>query len=402
VREHATEVLLGLPGFRVVDAVDHGDELHITIELVRLDAPCPCCGVFTSSVKQRPIVAVADVTSFGRRVKLWWRKCRLRCLTVGCRVGSFTQTSEVIVPRARTTQRLRDMMFRHVKTRPVSEVADEFGVSWPTVWHHSRPRIEAVVDVPRPVPAQIGIDETTFRRPMRFATGIVDLSTGRLHELLSGRSKKVVVDWLHTLDEDQRDAIREVAMDPYSGFNAAIRDHTTARVTMDRFHAIRLANQMVTAVRCRRQQELFSHRGRKADAFYRARRDLHRAVENLTERQHQRLQDAFRADPDFVLEASWVAKEAFREIYAIADDRPSATAMLDAWFDLVAGIDIAEVATFAGTIRRWQDQFLAYFDTRLTNGASEGRNLVIKNTKRAGYGYRNWTNYRLKVLYRCT
>lgn len=43
MREHATEVLLGLPGFRVVDAVDHGDELHITIEIVRLDAPRPRC-----------------------------------------------------------------------------------------------------------------------------------------------------------------------------------------------------------------------------------------------------------------------------------------------------------------------------------------------------------------------
>ena len=50
----------------------------------------------------------------------------------------------------------------------------------------------------------------------------------------------------------------------------------------------------------------------------------------------------------------------------------------------------------------WEPQFLAYFDTRATNGRTEGVNRIIKHVKRTGFGYRNLTNYRLKILYRCT
>ena len=55
----------------------------------------------------------------------------------------------------------------------------------------------------------------------------------------------------------------------------------------------------------------------------------------------------------------------------------------------------------AGTLRQWQTEILAYFDTGLTNGATEGRNLIIKQVKRQGFGYTNPHNYRLRVLYRC-
>jgi transposase len=45
---------------------------------------------------------------------------------------------------------------------------------------------------------------------------------------------------------------------------------------------------------------------------------------------------------------------------------------------------------------------LNYFDSRLTNGRTEGRNLTIKAVKRSGHGFRNFDNYRLRVLYRCS
>ena len=44
---------------------------------------------------------------------------------------------------------------------------------------------------------------------------------------------------------------------------------------------------------------------------------------------------------------------------------------------------------------------LRWHRTGLTNGRTEGRNLVIKNIKRLGYGFRNFENYRLRLLLRC-
>src|SRR3954463_15269421 len=114
--------------------------------------------------------------------------------------------------------------------------------------------IEAVLAArPAPTPTRLGLDETTFRRPQRFATGFVDLDTGRLVDLVGGRSKALVSDWLNGLEDEVRDGIAEVALDPFAGYNAAVRDGCGARITIDKFHAVRLANQVVTEVRCRRQ-----------------------------------------------------------------------------------------------------------------------------------------------------
>jgi len=47
-------------------------------------------------------------------------------------------------------------------------------------------------------------------------------------------------------------------------------------------------------------------------------------------------------------------------------------------------------------------EILNWFDSRLTNGPTEGRNLIIKTVKRSRFGFRNFHNYRLRVLYRCS
>ena len=349
------------------------------------------------------MVRLADAPAGGRRVLVFWSKRRMRCVEEFCERTSFTQQApEQVAPRGRLTERLRGLIARAVRTRSVAEVAGEHRVSWRTAWRATRTHIEAALAArPPAVPRRLGLDETSFRRGGRFATGFVDLDTGRLVELVEGRSKALVSDWLEALDADARAGIAEVAMDPFAGYNAAVRDGAKgARITMDKFHAVRLANQVVTDVRCRRQQELTGHRGRKGDPLYAVRRDLLRARERLSPRAWARLETAFGADDELALECAWVGKEAFRDLYSAAH-RAEAEGRLGAWSELVAAYDVAELTTFAKTIRQWESQFLNYFDSRATNAASEGRNLIIKQVKRAGFGFRRFDNYRLRVLYRC-
>ncbi len=307
-----------------------------------------------------------------------------------------------MAPRGRLTERLRAFVAKAARCRSVAEVAAEHGLGWRTVWRAVRAAIEAALSAAEPPTLRrLGIDETSFRRPGRFATGFVDLDTGRLVDLVEGRSKSLVSDWLGQRSEAERNAIVEVALDPYAGYNAAVREALPhARITVDKFHAIRLANQVVTAVRCRRQRELTGHRGRKGDVLYGVRRVLLRSRHRLDDRAGARIEAAFAADDELDLECAWVGKEAFCDLYSAAD-RAAAKAALDAWYDLVDAYDVAELDTFARTLRQWEHQFLNYFDSRVTNARSEARNLIIKQVKRSGFGFRRFDNYRLRVLYRC-
>jgi transposase len=64
-----------------------------------------------------------------------------------------------------------------------------------------------------------------------------------------------------------------------------------------------------------------------------------------------------------------------------------------------ADADIPELTRLATTIDSWRGELLAYFDTGgISNGPTEAINLLIKEIKRVGHGFRNFDNYRL-LLY---
>ena len=61
-----------------------------------------------------------------------------------------------------------------------------------------------------------------------------------------------------------------------------------------------------------------------------------------------------------------------------------------------------EVARVGRTLAMWRREYLAYFDTnRASNGPTEAINLLIEKIRRVGHGYRNWHNYRLRLLLHC-
>ena len=57
-----------------------------------------------------------------------------------------------------------------------------------------------------------------------------------------------------------------------------------------------------------------------------------------------------------------------------------------------------EVRSLAGTLRRWRDEILAWHTAKVTNGPTESMNNLIKKVKRVGHGFRNFANYRIRVL----
>jgi hypothetical protein len=57
----------------------------------------------------------------------------------------------------------------------------------------------------------------------------------------------------------------------------------------------------------------------------------------------------------------------------------------------------AELTTLAQTIQTWWPAVLVFLHTRITNARTEGFNRQVKHIKRAGYGFRNRSNYRHRV-----
>src|SRR6188472_1474485 len=84
------DLLVGLPGLRVIQILESGAGLVVTVESPPTPMGCPLCGVIAASHGRRTVVLV-DAPCFGRPVRVVWRKRTWRCREPACPGRSFTE-----------------------------------------------------------------------------------------------------------------------------------------------------------------------------------------------------------------------------------------------------------------------------------------------------------------------
>jgi transposase len=403
--------LLDLDGFQLVSAELLGGEWQLVVQTTATVIGCTGCGV-PATPHGRRTVRVRDLPIGGRPVVLCWRKRLWRCREPACGVRTWTEQTVAIRPRAVLTERARAEACRRVGTdaHAVAAVARDLGVGWATIMRavaeHGRPLVEDPTRLDGV--AALGLDETSFlkatrRAPTRYVTGLVDLEGGRLLDVVADRTRAAVGGWLHARPAAWLAQVGTVALDPWRGYaSALVAPLGHARVVVDHFHAIKLANTVVDQVRRRIQQATLGHRGRKPDPLYHIRKLLLTAAEQLTSRGRVRLRAGLAAgDPTGEVAAAWQGKELLRAVYAAGDVADARTALgrFYRWSD---GVGVAELSRLARTVRAWEAEILAFHSTGgCSNGPTEAMNLLIKKVKRVGHGFRNFGNYRLRLLLHC-
>jgi transposase len=402
--------LLGLEGFEVLAAEVVGGEWQLTVQTMATVVGCSGCGT-RAELHGRRTVRVRDLPAAGRPVVLAWRKRLWRCREPACGVRTWTERAAGIAPRAVLTERARAEACRRVgkDTHAVAAVARDLGVGWATIMRAVHQHGTPLVEDPGRLDgvATLGLDETSFLKatrtaPTRWVTGLVDLERGRLLDLVADRTRAAVGGWLGARHPDWLAQVATVALDPWRGYaSALVAPLGHATVVVDHFHAIRLANAVVDQTRRRVQQATLGHRGRKQDPLYRIRKLLLTAQEQLTGRGRARLRAGLAAgDPTGEVAAAWQGKELLRAVYATAG--PPAGVALDRFYHWCDGVQVAELSRLARTVRAWEAEILAWHATDgCSNGPTEAINLLIKKVKRVGHGFRNFANYRLRLLLHC-
>jgi transposase len=407
----AATAMLGLDGFVLLAVSRQDGELEQAVETAVSEEFCRGCGVQARLHDRRPTY-VRDLPSAGRSVTLVWVKRVWRCVELRCPVVTWSEKSPAIRPRASLTERARVEVCRRVGQdgHSVAQVAAAFGVAWGTV-------MAAVVEYGTPMvdnPARmqgveaLGVDETAFlaangRHHTQYVTGMVDVTAARLLDVVPGRSGAVLSQWIAAQPAPWRQGVTVAALDPFRGYATALRTSLPHAIrVLDAFHVTRLGFAAVDDVRRRVQQDDLGHRGRKDDPLYRIRRVLRRGHEHLSDLAWDRLLTGLDVgDVDGQVAAAWIAAQDLRLLYR-ARDRDDAGRRLHRWLEHCADSNVPELNRLARTIDGWRDELLAYFETGgISNGPTEAMNLLIKKVKRTGHGFRNFDNYRLRLLLHC-
>ena len=413
----AASVIFNLPDYHVIDAVDlplGGRRVVVAADTIA-DA-CPDCGVVSGRVHAWSRQRVRDI-GHGGALEVVVVKPRLVCAEAACSRRTFTQTTAELPLRARCTTRLRSAMLEAVidHGRPVEAVAAGFGVSWWTTQKVVDAAARVLPDVDALHVKYLGIDEHRYRTVRWFKdpdTGawqrvepwmstFVNVASGQVLGIVDGRDSTAVQGWLSARSQAWRDRIQVVAIDPSAAFRKAITTCLPqARIAVDPFHLVQLANLALTRVRQRLVQEQQSRRGRKVDPAWAHRMLLLRGYDTLSTRGRARLEQVFATDdPTGELGAAWGVKEGLRLLLHTTTIKAAreARGRLEDW---VRAADTDETRRLWNTLNVWWSAIEVFITSRVTNARTEAANTAIKHIKRTGRGYRNNEHYQARILLR--
>jgi transposase len=409
----AASAIFNLPDYRVIDAVTGAEGVRL-VEVESIAPPgCPACGVLAGRVHSRRRQRLRDVPVAGP-VELVWVKRRWFCDQARCPRKTFSEVTDQVPAFARSTARLCQALVAAVVVsgRAASEVARAHRVSWWLVQAMLTAAADLLTDPDDVLVRRLGVDEHRYRSVRYFRepngswrryepwmTTLVDTDTGRVLGVVDGRDSAGVAAWLAARSSAWRAGVEVVAIDPSAAFRKALREQLpAAAVSVDGFHLVKLANDMLTQVRQRVIREQKGRRGHGIDPAWTNRRLLLRAGNTLSPRALARLKATLRADdPTDEIGAAWGVKEQLRTLLT-ADSLAQAHEQKMLLGLLVLTANMPETDRLWATIDAWWDAIEVLVVTGVTNARTEAANTGIKQIKRTGRGYRNAANYRARIL----
>lgn len=388
MQDDCITIVLGIPEVRVVQEEERDTEILVEVEYRAGSAPCPKCGERTPKVHSTRPQRKRDRRLRDKPVFLVLHKRRFRCHR--CR-KVFSEPDPVFGARRRSSRRLREYLGREAIDRPVRHVAQREGVGEGLVRRCLTEAAQHLLQAPEKAePARVlGLDEFSIRKGQVYDTAVMDLEQRKVMGVISGHSQGGVIGFFEKLPEPEK--VQVVVMDMHEPFRQAVElCLPKAKVVADKFHVLMHVHRALDQVRTGLQPQ----RGRKGELF-RARYLLLTGVERLKEEKRLKLTDLLERYP--VLKDAWTLKEAFRDWYR-SPNRAVAEERLLTWENRVKTAELKPFSYLFGMLRLWRQPILNYFDYPYTNGFVEGKNNRIKVIKRVAYGYRNNSNFRVRIL----
>ena len=242
----------------------------------------------------------------------------------------------------------------------------------------------------------IGLDEKSFEKVHTYVSILTDIDRSRVLDLVPGRKLVAAAGLLHTLTPGQRTSVKAVAIDMWPACMSAAKQWLPqADIVYDKLHIAKYLGEAVDAVRKQEHRSLskvgtspltgskwawLKHYpdGRSAEAV------------------------SFRALNQLNLKTSraWRIKENFTQFWSYSY-KEAAKRFLKAWLNNAMRSKLEPVKKSVLMLRRHEEGLLSFSQHKITNACAEGFNSAIQLIKANARGFRNFTNYRARILFHC-
>lgn len=241
-----------------------------------------------------------------------------------------------------------------------------------------------------------GMDEKSFLRGQSFVSLLYDLEGRRVLEVTEGRDQEAADFLWATMPEKTLGGIEAVCMDMSAGYEAsARREVPQACIVNDRFHVSKHLNEAVDIVR-RAEAKALADAG---DERLKGTRQLWLYnFENLPESRQSDFEDLKKSD--LKVAKAWAMKENFRAFWSCHSIR-HAKAFFTKWRRWVSKSGLPSMVKVAATLKAHLPNLLNFILHPISNALAEGMNSKIQAIKSSARGFRNFFNYRTRILFFC-
>ena len=279
----------------------------------------------------------------------------------------------------------------------VSQACTLLGIGWDTAQEIMRRAVQRGLERRQLDRLKyLGMDEKSFRRGQSYITLLTDLEESRVLDVVEERTAEAAGQLWDTLSPEQKQAVEAVAVDMWEPFIQTIQTQLPeADIVHDKFHVSSYLGEAVDKVRRQEHKELLA----QGDETLKGTRQLWLYnPQNFSPEQAEE----FSALKDLQLKVAraWAAKELFSKFWEYQEEGWARRFFKD-WFGWVSRSRLKPVVEVAQMLKRHLDNLLTYLKHHITNAVTEGLNSKIQSLKSAARGFRNFQNYRIRILFFC-
>lgn len=385
-------IIIGVKGYKIVKTEDYGDvKLYAHFEG---EVCCHSCGSLKLRKKDTFWRRLKHISIGVRRTFLIVKSHKYKCLDCG---KYFNLKLPGVAPRRRATELFRKEVFEkhhHGHTQKYLSRALRLGHATVERWYQDLVTIKAGHKINAASPRVLGIDEHFFTRKKGYATTLADLSKHKVYDVVLGRSEKSLNHYLNKLQNKENTKV--ILMDLSDTYRSIAKRHfPKAKVVADRFHVVRLVNQ-----RFLETWKLLDEVGRKNRGLLSL---MRRHEKKLKPEQRVKLYEYFKKVPG--LKEVYEFKQKLMKLLLLKNQNQKACRRhVKSYLNFVNKLKSSgfkPLRTLGKTLYSWREEVVRMFRFSKTNSITEGLHNKMEMISRRSFGFRNFNNYRVRVLVHC-
>lgn len=395
--------------------------LYLTTSLCK--TTCPRCGcIDTHYFKDYRTVTLHHSIFNGYKVLLIVRYRRYSCFHCCSTVGKPKIFKEDIPfrisTRRYTSAFVKSVIFHLRENYSLKSISRTHFISYSTMYHLFTNHIQ-ILHRMYTLPTYLSIDEFKATTGAgKYAFNICDPIEGKVLDILENRRQEYVLNYFQRFTVEQRKRVKYVAMDMSSSFKSLIqRIFPNAIIVVDKFHVVQLLSRSFIKERVRIMKNSDTRKYKVFKKYWKLFLKKHSTLDKDKKVWNKHLK--MYVDQSTLVSYLLGLDGELNELYQLYQEfltfletkEGNHHIQLRQWIEEVEKNGNSSFVKVSKTYTEWFEEIIQAKkvkvtlknrskekETYLNNGYIESMNNKIKLVKRNAYGYRNFKNFKKRVL----